>query len=104
MRATRNRVYGNPVTGVQIPPHPPIKNPPYKRRVFAYEPFQTVKTTKKGGIIIPLSIHYGAVYEMVSALVCVCVPFVTLETSCITHQSGQTKNRLPSSCAIIKIQ
>lgn len=23
MRATRNRVYGNPVTGVQIPPHPP---------------------------------------------------------------------------------
>ena len=24
MRAIRNRVYGNPVTGVQIPPHPPI--------------------------------------------------------------------------------
>ncbi len=24
MRAIRNRVYGNSVTGVQIPPHPPI--------------------------------------------------------------------------------
>ena len=41
MRAIRNRVYGNTVTGVQIPPHPPILNPPLGGFFFAYEPSQT---------------------------------------------------------------
>ena len=42
MRATRNRVYGNTVTGVQIPPHPPFYfNRLFEAFFYADEPLQT---------------------------------------------------------------
>lgn len=42
MRAIRNRVYGNSVTGVQIPPHPPVIITPIVWAFFyADEPFRT---------------------------------------------------------------